>query len=52
MKTIKSILNNYKYKYRYIDSLNNIGYIYSLSSNSVEPQYFIDDKQTYITQIN
>ncbi len=52
METIKSILNKYKYKYRYIDNLNNIGYIYSISNNSIEPQYFINDKQTYITQIN
>lgn len=52
MESIKTIMNKYKYKYRYIDSLNNMGYIYSISDNSKEPQYFIDDKQTYITQIS
>jgi hypothetical protein len=52
MESIKSVLNKYKYKYRYIDSLNNMGYIYSLSNNSRQPQYFINDKQTYITQLN
>lgn len=52
MITIKNILDEYKYKYRYIDNLNNMGYIYSLSSNSIEPQYFINDKQTYITKID
>ena len=51
MESIKSVLNKYKYKYRYIDSLNNMGYIYSLSNNSRQPQYFINDKQTYITQL-
>jgi hypothetical protein len=52
MESIKSVLNKYKYKYRYIDNLNNMGYIYSISVNSTEPQYFINDKQTYITQLD
>ncbi len=47
--TIANVLNEYNYKYRYIDSLNNMGYAYSLSD--ITPLYFINDKQTYITQL-
>ena len=48
MIRIKKVLNNYMYKYRYIDKVNTWGYIYSTK----DKQYFIDDNNTYIYEYN